>query len=270
MLVTEDRDAAIEHAEKYLGEGPVLVEEFLAGPEVSLFFLSDGETVVPLTPAQDYKRLADGDAGPNTGGMGAYSPCDWIIERFGSEAAFTDEVRANVAEPTIRRLAEIGAPFVGLLYAGLIVTDAGIRVIEFNARFGDPETQVILPRLTSSLADALMASATGALAELPPLEFSDEAAVTVVIASEGYPEAPQTGRELTGLDDAAAVENVSLIHAATRVDNGRWIATGGRVLNVVATGPSIAEARDSAYEGIAKITLEGGQHRTDIAAGAAL
>ncbi|MGO1393613.1 phosphoribosylamine--glycine ligase [Agrococcus casei] len=270
VLVTEDRDAAIEHAEKYLGEGPVLVEEFLAGPEVSLFFLSDGETVVPLTPAQDYKRLADGDAGPNTGGMGAYSPCGWIVERFGSETAFTDEVRRTVAEPTIRRLAEIGAPFVGLLYAGLIVTDAGIRVIEFNARFGDPETQVILPRLTSSLADALMASATGALAELPPLEFSDEAAVTVVIASEGYPEAPQTGRELTGLDDAAAVENVSLIHAATRVDNGRWIATGGRVLNVVATGPSIAEARDSAYEGIAKITLEGGQHRTDIAAGAAL
>ena len=269
VLVTDDRDAAVAHAEKYLGEGPVLVEEFLDGPEVSLFFLSDGETVVPLTPAQDFKRLADGDEGPNTGGMGAYSPCGWIAERFGSEAAFADEVRETIAEPTIRRLAEIGCPFVGLLYAGLIITEQGIRVIEFNARFGDPETQVILPRLRSSLADALFAAATGGLADLPQLDFTDDAAVTVVIASEGYPESPQTGRELTGLDDAAALENVSLIHAATELAGGRWLASGGRVLNVVGTGATIAEARDAAYAGIARITLEGGQHRTDIAAKAA-
>lgn len=266
VLVTDDRDAAVTHAEKYLGEGPVLVEEFLDGPEVSLFFLSDGETVVPLTPAQDFKRLADGDEGPNTGGMGAYSPCGWIAERFGSEAAFADEVRETIAEPTIRRLAEIGCPFVGLLYAGLIITEQGIRVIEFNARFGDPETQVILPRLRSSLADALFAAATGGLADLPQLDFTEDAAVTVVIASEGYPESPQTGRELTGLDDAAAIENVSLIHAATELDNGRWLASGGRVLNVVGTGATIVEARNAAYAGISKITLEGGQHRTDIAA----
>ncbi|AYF97713.1 phosphoribosylamine--glycine ligase [Protaetiibacter intestinalis] len=271
VLVTEDRQAAIEHAEYYLQHGPVLVEEFLTGQEVSLFFLADGHDVVPLSPAQDYKRALDGDQGPNTGGMGAYSPLPWLTARWGSEAAFVDEVLDTVALPTVRALEAEGTPFIGLLYCGLIVADEGhpggaaVRVIEFNARFGDPETQVVLPRLKSRLSELLLAAATGGLGRLPYPTFSDEAAVVVVLASEGYPENPVTGRELTGLDAAAEVPGVTIAHASTAVVDGHYLATGGRVLGVVARGEDFGAARSAAYEAIGRIGLEGGQFRHDIA-----
>lgn len=266
VIVTEDRAAALAHAAQYLPTGPVLVEEFLSGPEVSLFFLSDGDTVRALSPAQDFKRALDGDAGPNTGGMGAYSPLPWLTERFGGEAEFVAEVTERIAVPVIRQLDAEGTPFVGLLYAGLILTDAGVKVIEFNARFGDPETQVVLPRLRTPLSELLLAAARGTLEEAPAPEFSADAAVTVVLASEGYPEAPVTGRPLTGLDEAAAVEGVHLAHAATRAEGDALLATGGRVLNVVALAPDFATARARAYDAIDRIGLEGSHHRRDIAA----
>ena len=261
VLVTEDRAAALEHVATWAPHGEVLIEEFLDGQEVSLFFFADGTSVRPLTPAQDYKRIFDGDEGPNTGGMGAYSPLPWLPE------GFVEEITETVALPTVRQLAAEGTPFVGLLYCGLIVTQAGVRVIEFNARFGDPETQVVLPRLASPLSEALLASANGALEALAPLEFSDEVAVTVVLASEGYPGEIATGRELTGLAQANAMPGVHLVHAATARDaDGGWIATGGRVLSVVGRGENFAEARARAYAAIELIGLEGGQYRTDIAA----
>ncbi len=266
VIVTGDRAAALAHAETYLPSGPVLVEEFLDGPEVSLFFVSDGDTVRPLSPAQDFKRLADGDEGPNTGGMGAYSPLPWLAERFGSEAAFVDEVTTLVAEPVIRELDAEGTPFIGLLYAGLILTADGIRVIEFNARFGDPETQVVLPRLRTPLSRLLLSAAEGILEDEPRPEFIDEAAVTVVLASEGYPVAPITGCPLRGLDAASAVPGVHLAHAATATAGDTLIATGGRVLSVVGVGTDLADARDRAYRGLAEIELDGGRYRTDIAA----
>ncbi|CAL4858496.1 phosphoribosylamine--glycine ligase [Microbacterium sp. MM2322] len=269
VIVTSDRDAALAHADTYLPNGPVLVEEFLAGPEVSLFFLSDGDTVRALSPAQDFKRALDGDEGPNTGGMGAYSPLPWLAERFGSEEAFVAQVTAEVAEPVIRQLDAEGTPFIGLLYAGLILTDAGVKVIEFNARFGDPETQVVLPRLRTPLSRLLLASASGTLESEPALEFAPDAAVTVVLASEGYPEKPVTGRPLTGTDAAASVDGVHLAHAATAHSNGDLIATGGRVLNVVAVGGDLAEARDRAYAALEQISLEGAHYRRDIALSAA-
>jgi len=265
VLVTTDRDAAIAHADYYLQHGPVLVEEFLSGPEVSLFFLADGHDVVPLSPAQDFKRALDGDAGPNTGGMGAYSPLPWLADRWGAEAAFVDEVLDTIALPTVRALEAEGTPFVGLLYCGLIITEAGIRVIEFNARFGDPETQVVLPRLTTPLSELLFAAATGALGRMPYPAFSDEAAVIVVLASEGYPENPVTGREITGLEEAAEVPGVSILHAGTAVSDGRFLATGGRVLGVVGRGDGFAAAREAAYEALGRIRLEGGHYRRDIA-----
>ena len=271
VLVTEDREAAVAHAEYYLQHGPVLVEEFLTGQEVSLFFLADGHDVVPLSPAQDYKRAYDGDEGPNTGGMGAYSPLPWINARWGSEASFVDEVLDSVALPTVRALEAEGTPFIGLLYCGLIVSDEGapgggaVRVIEFNARFGDPETQVVLPRLKSSLSELLLAAATGGLGRLPYPTFTDEAAVVVVLASEGYPDNPITGRELTGLDAAAEVPGVTIAHASTAVVDGQYIATGGRVLGVVARGDGFHAARAAAYEALGRIGLEGGHFRHDIA-----
>ncbi|MEI3867837.1 phosphoribosylamine--glycine ligase [Microbacterium sp. CCNWLW134] len=266
VIVTDDRAAALAHAETYLPTGPVLIEEFLAGPEVSLFFLSDGDRVLPLSPAQDFKRLADGDAGPNTGGMGAYSPLPWLAERFGSEEAFVDLVTAEVAAPVIGQLDAEGTPFIGLLYAGLIVTDDGVKVIEFNARFGDPETQVVLPRLAEPLSELLLAAASGRLEGLARPRFRDAKAVTVVLASEGYPASPVTGRVIEGTDAAASVAGVHLAHAATRIEGDGLVATGGRVLNVVAVAPTFAEARDRAYDAMGRITLEGGQFRTDIAA----
>ena len=269
VIVTSDRADALAHAVHYLPSGPVLIEEFLSGPEVSLFFLSDGDTVRALSPAQDFKRALDGDEGPNTGGMGAYSPLPWLADQFGSEQAFVEEVTRDVALPVIRQLDSEGTPFIGLLYAGLILTPAGVRVIEFNARFGDPETQIVLPRLVTPLSELLLAAASGALEEQPEPVFSDDVAITVVLASEGYPEAPQTGRPIEGLAEAAAVEGVRLVHAATAspdAPGGSPIATGGRVLNVVAVASDFRTARDRAYEAIGRITLEGAHFRTDIAA----
>jgi len=263
VLVTEDRDAALDHVRTWAPRGDVLIEEFLDGQEVSLFFFSDGETVRPLSPAQDYKRIFDGDQGPNTGGMGAYSPVPWV------EPDFVQQVTEQVALPTVRQLKAEGTPFVGLLYCGLIVTSAGTKVIEFNARFGDPETQVVLPRMRSALSEYLLASAEGRLGELPAPEFSDDVAVVVVLASEGYPGDVVTGRPILGLaadgELAEAVEQTHLVHAATERDDDSWIATGGRVLGVVSLADGFAQARARAYRGIDHLDLDGGQHRTDIA-----
>jgi len=205
--------------------------------------------------------------------MGAYSPLPWLDADFGSEAEFVDEVIRTIALPTVRQLATEQTPFIGLLYAGLILTPRGIRVIEFNARFGDPETQVVLPRLATPLSGLLFAAATGGLGELPRPEFRSDAAVTVVLASEGYPDAPETGRVIDGLDAAASVPGVHIAHAATAIGRAPegggmppLIATGGRVLNVVAVGSGFAEARRRAYEALGHLRLEGGQYRTDIAA----
>ena len=261
VLVTEDRDAALAHVETWAPHGDVLVEEFLDGQEVSLFFFADGHSVVPLSPAQDYKRIFDGDAGPNTGGMGAYSPLPWVADDF------IDEVTRSVAVPTVGQLETEGTPFIGLLYCGLIVTEKGIRVIEFNARFGDPETQVVLPRMVSPLSRYLLAAASGTLQAQPAPEFSDDAAVIVVVANEGYPGDVVAGRPITGLEGADMVPGVHLVHAGTaRDENDAWVATGGRVLGVVAQGTTFAEARDRAYAAVGHIELEGSQHRTDIAA----
>ena len=256
VIVTTDRAAAIEHAKKFMAMG-ILVEEFLDGEEVSLFFLSDGKTVLPLSPAQDFKRAYDNDEGPNTGGMGAYSPLEWLPE------GFIEEVERTVAQPTIDQLARMGEPFVGLLYCGLIVTKRGIRVIEFNARFGDPETQVVLRRLLTPLAPLLHRAATGRLADGPSAQFSNDVAVTVVLASEGYPDRSAPNRAITGI---AENENVHVCHASTTRDGEALIATGGRVLSVVATAKNFALARKLAYDNIAKIQLEGSHYRTDIAA----
>ncbi len=261
VLVTEDRQAAIEHAEFYLQHGPVLVEEFLAGPEVSLFFLSDGTRVMPLAPAQDYKRAYDKNEGPNTGGMGAYSPLPWLPKDF------VADIQRTVAEPTVAELASRGMPFVGLLYCGLILTDDGVRVIEFNARFGDPETQVVLARLTSPLAPLLLAAAKGDLTAVAPPKFSKNVAITVVLASEGYPENPRTGREIDGLDALASNKQVRIAHAGTGFDGTQLLATGGRVLSVVSTGKDFDQARERAYAALEKISLEGSYYRRDIAQG---
>jgi phosphoribosylamine--glycine ligase len=262
VLVTGDREAAVAHSTYWLEHGSVLVEEFLDGQEVSLFLISDGHNVLPLSPAQDYKRLSDGDEGPNTGGMGAYSPLPWLPETF------VDEVIRTIALPTVRQLAKEQTPFIGLLYCGLILTDRGVRVIEFNARFGDPETQVVLPRLVTPLSELLFGAATGALAGVEHPEFALDVAVTVVLASENYPDTPITGRPIRGLDAAAAVPEVTIAHAATAFDaeTGSFVATGGRVLSVVARGTTFAEARARAYQALDLIELEGGQYRTDIAA----
>lgn len=258
VIVTSDRDAALDHAKKFMAMG-ILVEEFLDGQEVSLFFLSDGQSVIPLTPAQDFKRAYDNDEGPNTGGMGAYSPLPWL------PAGFVDEVEEKVALPTIQELARLGAPFIGLLYCGLIVTNRGIRVIEFNARFGDPETQVVLRRLNSSLSNLLYKSATGHLEGVSDPEFSKDVAITVVLASEGYPDTSAPERPIFGIEEAEAT-GVEVCHAATALkDAGSLTATGGRVLSVVATGANFAAAREQAYAGIEKIQLQGSHYRKDIA-----
>lgn len=259
VLVTDDKDAAIEHAVFYLQHGDVLVEEFLEGPEVSLFFVSDGNRIVPLSPAQDYKRAFDDDEGPNTGGMGAYSPLPWLEDNF------VETVTTTIAQPVVDELASRGTPFIGLLYCGLIVTDKGVKVIEFNARFGDPETQVVLARLESPLAPLLYAAATEMLDSVEAPRFSDECALTVVLASEGYPENPKTGREIEGLSSLPEDPLVSIAHAATAWDGSDLLATGGRVMSVIATGPTFAAARKSAYATLESITLEGSHYRRDIA-----
>lgn len=255
VVVTEDRDAALAHAAACRGR--VVVEEYLAGPEVSLFAVTDGETVVPLVPAQDFKRVGDGDSGPNTGGMGAYSPLPW------APPGLVEEVQRTVLQPTVDELRRRGTPFQGLLYAGLALTPRGVRVIEFNARFGDPETQVVLARLRTPLGGLLLAAATGRLAQLEPLRWDEGAAVTVVVAADGYPAAPVLGDPVEGLDEVPAPAYV--LHAGTRPDGDRVLSSGGRVLCVTATGPDLAAAREAAYAGVAKVRLRGAHHRSDIA-----
>ena len=260
VVVTADRDEAIAHAK---GCGRVVVEEYLDGPEVSVFALTDGSTVLPLQPAQDFKRLLDGDAGPNTGGMGAYSPLPW------APSALVEETLEYVLQPTVDQLRHRGTPFVGLLYAGLALTSHGVRVVEFNARFGDPETQVLLPRLRSPLAPLLHAAATGSLEQVGPLRWAEEeAAVTVVLAAPGYPGAPRTGGRITGLTPGEDAGTTYVLQAGTALDaEGAVVAAGGRVLSVVGLGPTVGAAREAAYRRVATLGLEGEQHRTDIAAG---
>jgi phosphoribosylamine---glycine ligase len=255
VVVTTDRDAAVAHGHRVLDAGgAVLVEEFLDGPEVSLFAVTDGTTVMPLLPAQDAKRRDDGDAGPNTGGMGAYAPLPW------APPGLVDEVLATVLQPTVDEMRRRGEPFSGLLYAGLALTSRGLRVVEFNARFGDPETQVVLPLLETPLAGLLHAAATGTLADHPPLTWRDGAAVTVVVAAAGYPEAPRTGDPVTGADGPG------VLHAGTAVGaDGTVRSAGGRVLAVTATGADLAVARQAAYERVAAVRLAGAHWRSDIA-----
>jgi phosphoribosylamine--glycine ligase len=257
VVVTDDQEAARAHAAACRR---VVIEEFLDGPEVSLFAITDGRTVRPLQPAQDFKRVGDGDSGPNTGGMGAYTPLPWAPE------GLVAEVTTTVLQPTVDELARRGTPFVGLLYAGLALTARGVRVIEFNARFGDPETQPLLARLITPLGGLLYAAATGSLASQPELEWTDDAAVAVVLAAENYPGPPATGGVIAGVD-AVGEEGAVVVHAGTALDSeGRLVSSGGRVLCVVGTGADLDIARKRAYRGIRKINLSGSFYRTDIAA----
>ena len=261
VIVTDDRDAALAHA---AGRGRVVVEEFLDGPEVSLFAITDGVTVLPLQPAQDFKRAYDGDTGPNTGGMGAYSPLPWAPDDL------VVDVARRVLQPTVEAMARQGTPFAGLLYAGLALTSRGVRVVEFNARFGDPETQALLPLLDSSLAALLHGAATGTLGEVGLPVWRDGAAVTVVVAAHGYPVWPRTGDRITGVETAQAIEGVDVIHAGTAWDAyGDLVTAGGRVLTITAVGADLPQARQRAYDGVAQIGIDGSQFRTDIAAEAA-
>jgi len=251
VVVTSDRAAALAHAK---GCELVVVEEFLDGPEASLFCVTDGVTVVPLVPAQDFKRIGDGDTGPNTGGMGAYAPLPWLAD------ATVREIVATVAQPAVDEMRRRGTPFAGLLYIGLALTAKGPRVVEFNARFGDPETQVVLALLDTPLGGLLRAAATGTLAAHPPLAWRTGYAVTVVIAADGYPGTPRIGDHITG------AEQPGVVHAGTRRrDDGLIVSSGGRVVAATATGATLAEARDRAYALVATIGLPGGQHRSDIA-----
>jgi phosphoribosylamine--glycine ligase len=252
VVVTSDRAAALAHAAAC---GRVVIEEFLDGPEVSLFCLSDGAEVRALLPAQDFKRIGDGDTGPNTGGMGAYAPLPW------APPGLVDDVLERVVRPTVAEMGRRGRPFAGLLYTGLALTSAGPRVIEFNARFGDPETQVVLPLLETPLAGLLLAAATGRLADAPPLRWRPGAAVTVVVAAAGYPGTPRTGDVVTGAEAAG------VLHAGTRRrEDGAVVSTGGRVLSAVGTGDDLAAAREAAYALVSGVRLDGAQVRTDIAA----
>ncbi|AEP70967.1 Phosphoribosylamine--glycine ligase [Corynebacterium pseudotuberculosis] len=255
VVVTKDRAQARAHVDAVLAAGnPVLLESFLDGPEVSLFCLVDGETVVPLLPAQDHKRAHDNDEGPNTGGMGAYTPLPWLPED--GVQRIVDEVCVPVAREMVAR----GCAYSGLLYAGIAWGEDGPAVVEFNCRFGDPETQAVLALLKTPLAGALHAVATEKLAELPPLEWEDGYALTVVLAAEGYPQNPRKGGEIVGAEDPA------VLHAGTARDaDGKLVAAGGRVLNVIGTGASLIEARDKAYSVLNNITLAGSHYRSDIA-----
>jgi phosphoribosylamine--glycine ligase len=264
VVVTEDLAAAKAHAASC---GTVVIEEYLDGPEVSLFALADGATAVPLLPAQDFKRARDGDEGPNTGGMGAYAPVAWAPHDL------VGTVMDKVVQPAINELARRGTPYQGLLYAGLALTSGGIRVVEFNARFGDPETQVVLDRLATPLAGLLHASAAGDLKSAPDLLWHKGAAVTVVLAAEGYPENPVKGDPIT--IDRAERPDAYLLHAGTSVTGadgtgsgspaaGALVSSGGRVLNAVGTGKDLEAARAAAYEIVTHVEMRGGWYRQDI------
>ena len=257
VVVTNDRQEALAHA---LACKRVVIEEYLNGPEVSLFGISDGTTIVPMQPAQDFKRAFDGDEGPNTGGMGAYSPLPW------APSDIIEDTYKQVLAPMIAEMSARGTPFVGLLYAGLALTDHGTRVIEFNARFGDPETQVLIPLLKTPLATLLYNAATGNLKETT-LDWKADSAVTVVLAAEGYPAAPKSGGIITGF---SAIENVQIFHAGTSHGDKGVVATGGRVLTVTGIGEDLTEARNLAYRAISQISLSGSFYRTDIALNASV
>lgn len=259
VVVSADRDTARAHAAELLESGNrVLLESFLDGPEVSLFCLVDGTTVVPLLPAQDFKRVGDGDSGPNTGGMGAYAPLPWLPETV------TTAIVQDVVEPVAAEMARRGCPFSGLLYAGLAITSSGPAVVEFNCRFGDPETQAVLALLKSPLGELLYATASGTLADFPALQWQDGYAVTVVLAAENYPGPPRVGGVIAG------GENDGVLHAGTtRRDDGAVVSSGGRVLSVVGTGADLAGARRAAYATMSQISLPGSHFRTDIALAAA-
>ena len=241
----------------------VVIEEFLDGPEVSLFGISDGSRVLALQPAQDFKRVGEGDSGPNTGGMGAYSPLPW------APVGLVADITERVLQPMIDAMARRGTPFQGLLYAGLAMTSRGVRVVEFNARFGDPETQVVVSQLRTPLGQLLRAAALGDLGSIGDLEWEPGFAVTVVIAAQGYPESPQTGGLISGLEEAGRQVGVSVFHAGTRLQDEGIAASGGRVLSVTAHGANLVEAREKAYAAVDLITLEGSHHRRDIAESAA-
>ena len=264
VVVTDHRGAALEHA---LLSPRVVIEEFLDGPEVSLFGISDGKHILAMQPAQDFKRAYDGDLGPNTGGMGAYSPLPWAPDDI------VETTLENVLKPTIAEMAARGTPFVGLLYAGLALTTKGTRVIEFNARFGDPETEVLIPRLKTPLAQLLLKAATRDLKGHAPLEWYEESAVTVVLASEGYPTAPITGEPIMGIH---AIEGSAVFHAGTALDASNVSAgdilksSGGRVLAITGMGADLTEARNKAYRVISGITLRGSHYRSDIALNASI
>ncbi|MGV1003921.1 MAG: phosphoribosylamine--glycine ligase [Candidatus Nanopelagicales bacterium] len=269
VIVTSDRLAALDHAAQALarpGGGAVVVEEYLDGPEVSLFAITDGRTALPLLPAADFKRVGDGDTGPNTGGMGAYAPLPW------APAGLVSAVMERVIEPTVAAMRERGTPFRGLLYAGLALTSRGLRVVEFNARFGDPETQVVLPLLRSPLGGLLRAAARGELAEYPALNWDAGSAVTVVLASAGYPTQPGPSEIITGPSELLMARDDAdawVVHAGTVVDGaGKLASNGGRVLCVTARGADLAQARTRAYQAISLVDLPGGHYRRDIAAAA--
>ncbi|MBA2444960.1 MAG: phosphoribosylamine--glycine ligase [Nocardioidaceae bacterium] len=270
VVVTSDRASAVAHAAAC---ERVVIEEYLDGPEVSLFGICDGVHVCPMLPAQDFKRLLDGDEGPNTGGMGAYAPLRWLPE------GFVDDVTASVLQPTVDEMQRRGTPFVGLLYAGLAMTSGGVKVVEFNVRFGDPETQVLLELLDTPLGQLLHAAATGRLDEFEPLRWRPGAAVAVVMAAAGYPDAPRKGDAISGVDAVEALDGVHVLHAGTRWGQGAGETepaqsasletAGGRVLAVTATGPDLETAHKRAYVGVRSISFEGAQHRADIARAAA-
>ena len=257
VVVTHNREEALRHA---IACGRVVIEEFLNGPEVSLFGISDGVSILAMQPAQDFKRAYDNDSGPNTGGMGAYSPLPW------APTDIVEETYTQVLAPMIAEMNARGTPFVGLLYAGLALTDHGSRVIEFNVRFGDPETQVLIPLLKTPLASLLFKAATGGLADAV-LEWADQSAVTVVLAADGYPAAPQSGAEISNIPQA---ENVNVFYAGISQSGESLFASGGRVLSVSGIGADLTEARDRAYRVISQISLPGSFYRSDIALNASV
>jgi phosphoribosylamine--glycine ligase len=252
VVVTDDRAEALAHA---LSCDRVVIEEFLDGPEISLFGISDGRNILAMEPAQDFKRAYDNNQGPNTGGMGAYSPLPWAPEDI------IEQTYEKVLAPVVAEMAARGTPFIGLLYAGLALTKNGIKVIEFNARFGDPETQVLIPRLLTPLADLLYKAATNSLDDTV-LHWSDTSAVTVVLAAQGYPQSPQLGEKITA---PAPQENTVIFQAGTQEKDGSLVSSGGRVMTVTGIGSDLESARHRAYQQISTIGLEGSFYRSDIA-----
>ncbi len=260
VIVTPDRDAALEHAADAL---PAIVEEYLDGPEVSLFAITDGVTALPLQPAQDFKRVGDGDAGPNTGGMGAYTPLPWAPD------GLVEAIMRDVVQPTVDEMARRGTPFTGLLYAGLALTSRGLRVVEFNCRFGDPETQAVLSLLESPLGEVLDAASTGRLAEVGELAWSPDSAVIVVLAADGYPGVPAKGGSIAGPRLFGSDDAVHIAHAGTAGDEAALTASGGRVLGVVGRGVDLSAARAAAYAAIDELDAPTLFCRRDIAERAA-